>query len=331
MTHIHIPKRWQLDGSGVTPESVYLNRREFVRRAGGGAILAAAAASGCRGEARAIAQEGGPLSNIPDTPTADLYPAAGRDARFEAGPRHGSVTPEKTVASHNNFYEFGTDKANAWRHVDRFVTRPWELEVAGLVDKPARFDLSELEREFPLQERIYRLRCVEAWSVVVPWIGFPLRSLLEEVEPRSEARFVRFVSFLRPEQAFGQETQTWYSWPYYEALRMEEAMHDLAFLATGMYGHALQKQNGAPIRLALPWKYGYKSAKSIVRIEVTRDRPPTFWNDLAPAEYGFLSNVNPAVPHPRWSQATETIVETGERVPTLPYNGYGEFVASLYE
>jgi len=171
---------------------------------------------------------------------------------------------------------------------------------------------------------------VEGWSVVVPWIGFPLSSLLDHVGVQPEARFVRFLSFFRPGQAPGQKRQTWYPWPYFEGLRIEEAMNELALLVTGMYGHPLQKQNGAPIRLALPWKYGYKSIKSIVRIELTDRQPPTFWNQLAPAEYSFLSNVDPSVPHPRWSQASERMIDTGDRVPTLPFNGYGEFVGKLY-
>ncbi|MFQ5689702.1 MAG: protein-methionine-sulfoxide reductase catalytic subunit MsrP [Gemmatimonadota bacterium] len=329
MANLHLPKGWNLPESEVTPEHVYLNRREFVRRIGGGAVAAAAAAA-CGGEPRGASAQESPLSNIPPTPTASLYEGVPSDPRFTPGPRHGKITAERVVASYNNFYEFGTDKQAVWRQVRPFQPRPWEIEVAGLVESPGRLDLPALEREFDLEERIYRHRCVEAWSIVVPWVGFPLRRLLEKVRPTAKAGFVRFVSFLRPEQASGQRTQTWYPWPYYEGLRLDEAMNDLAFVVTGMYGHPLQKQNGAPVRLAIPWKYGYKSAKSIVRIELTADRPATFWNDLAPDEYGFLSNVNPEIPHPRWSQATERIVETGERVPTLAYNGYGEWVASLY-
>lgn len=328
--NVHLRAPWQLPTSAVTPESVYLDRRAFLRRAGFGMLGAAAAVAGCEANGRADTQERGPLDNVPDTGTAELYPTARRDPRFTPGDRHGGVTAEEVVATYNNFYEFGTDKEGVWRRVGRFRARPWELEVTGLVEEPGRFDLAELERSFELEERIYRLRCVEAWSVVVPWTGVPLRRLLERARPRPEARFVRFVSFLRPEQAPGQRTQDWYPWPYYEGLRLDEAMNELAFLATGMYGHPLQKQNGAPVRLAVPWKYGYKSIKSIVRIELVRERPPTFWNDVAPDEYGFLSNVDPSVPHPRWSQATEVVVESGARVPTLPYNGYGEWVADLY-
>ena len=331
MANIHVPRGWEVPESLATPEAAYLNRRDFVRRMGGGALLASAVLGACRPErGQAMAQERGPLENVAETPTADLYPDATPDARFEPGPRHGKISEERVVASYNNFYEFGTEKEAVWRNVNRYEPRPWSIEVTGLVERPGRYDLVDLERRFQLQERVYRLRCVEAWSVVVPWIGFPLRELLDYLGPRSDARYVRFVSFLRLEEAPGQKTQTWYPWPYYEALRIDEARNELALVVTGMYGHPLQKQNGAPVRIAVPWKYGYKSAKAIERIEFTEERPATFWNDLAPAEYGFLSNVNPEVPHPRWSQATERIVETGERIPTLPFNGYGEWVAEMY-
>ena len=332
MANIHLPPDWRIPERAATPESVYLRRREFVKRLGAGAMLAAAAPAtlACQTEGSPRAQERGPLDNIPETPTAGLYPEAPRDDRFAPGERHGRVTEERVTATYNNFYEFGTDKDGVWRQVEPFEARPWELEITGLVENPGRFDLVELERGFPLEERIYRLRCVEAWSIAVPWIGFPLRSLLERAGPRNDAAFVRFVSFLDPEQAVGQKRQTWYEWPYYEGLRMDEAMNELAFVVTGMYGHPLQKQNGAPVRIHVPWKYGYKSPKSIVRIEVVAERPPTFWNDLQPAEYGFFSNVDPNVPHPRWSQASEEIVGRGERVPTLEFNGYGEWVADLY-
>lgn len=339
MPSIHRTRPWELPESCVTPEEIYMRRREFVRRmaeatgaaAGAAALGPAALLAGCGREGRgAPAQERGPLNNVPETPTASLYARVPRDPRFGPGERHGSITAEPVVASYNNFYEFTTEKQAVWRWVERFRARPWEIEIGGLVERPLRADLTELERRFGLEERIYRLRCVEAWSVVVPWIGFPLRVLLDQVGPLSQARYVRFTSFLRPEQAPGQKTQTWYPWPYYEGLRLDEARNELAFLATGMYGHPLQKQNGAPIRLAVPWKYGYKSIKSIVRIELVREQPPTFWNDAAPTEYGFLSNVDPTVPHPRWSQATERVVETGEQVPTLPFNGYAEWAGELY-
>ncbi|WP_428274664.1 protein-methionine-sulfoxide reductase catalytic subunit MsrP [Candidatus Palauibacter sp.] len=329
MANIHIPPGWRIRESEATPESVYLDRRQFVARMGGGAILAATSLA-CGPGGAAGAQQRGPLDNIPDTPTADLYPVAVNDPRFTPGDRHKEVSPEEIVATYNNFYEFGTDKDGVWRNVGPFEARPWELEVTGLVENPGVYDLVDLEREFPLEERIYRHRCVERWSVVVPWIGFPLATLLEKVQPQNSARYVGFVTFDRPEQAFGQKTQTWWPWPYHEGLRMDEAMNELAFVVTGMYGHPLQKQNGAPVRIHLPWKYGYKSPKSIVRIEVTDEQPATFWNTSTPAEYGFYSNVDPGLPHPRWSQEQEEIVGTGQRVPTLPFNGYGEWVGELY-
>ena len=292
--------------SETTPEHVYLSRRRFI--AGSAALTLGGVG------AHALSE--------------DWLAARG----FRPGtPIEGEeATPIEYATAYNNFYEFGTDKDGVWRNVGPFEARPWELEVTGLVENPGVYDLVELERAFPLEERIYRHRCVERWSVVVPWIGFPLARLLERVQPRNEARYVGFVTFNRPEQAFGQKTQTWYKWPYYEGLRMDEAMNELAFVATGMYGHPLQKQNGAPVRIHLPWKYGYKSPKSIVRIDVTDEMPTTFWNDLQPSEYGFYSNVDPDVPHPRWSQAQEEIVGTGQRVPTLQFNGYGEWVGELY-
>ena len=200
----------------------------------------------------------------------------------------------------------------------------------SLVDRPKVYDLDDLVRRMPLEERLYRFRCVEAWAMAVPWTGFPMKALINEVQPKSSARYVRMVTFQRPEQAPGQKSQPWYPWPYFEALTMEEAMNELTLLGTGIYGHALPKQHGAPIRLVAPWKYGFKSIKSIVSIEFTDKQPPTFWNKLAPSEYDFWANVNPNVPHPRWSQATERLISTGERVPSQLYNGYGEYVAHLY-
>lgn len=335
MPNIHVPRPWDLPASTAATEGQYLNRRGFLRKLGLGTLGMAAVAAGCGPDGGRAATEGdgqdGPLDNVPESPTAELYPTAARDGRFGPGRRHGEITEESVTAAYNNFYEFGTDKEAVWKRVGNFEARPWEVEVGGLVDRPRVFDLVELERTMGLEERVYRLRCVEAWSIAVPWVGFPLRKLLEAVELLSQARFVRFTSFHRPEQAPGQERQTWYPWPYYEALRLDEAMNDLAFVVTGMYGHPLQKQNGAPVRIVIPWKYGYKSPKSVVRIELTRERPPTFWNDLESDEYGFFSNVNPNKPHPRWSQASETIVQSGEEVPTLLYNGYEEYVSGLYD
>jgi sulfoxide reductase catalytic subunit YedY len=216
-----------------------------------------------------------------------------------------------------------------WRHTGDFRPAPWTVEVAGLVARPRTFDLDGLLRTFPLEERIYRHRCVEAWAMVVPWTGFPLAELVRHVQPLPAATHVRFVGFDRPEEA-GHMASRSLPWPYTEGLRLAEATNALAFVAVGMYGHPLLKQHGAPVRLVLPWKYGFKSAKSVVRIEFTDRQPATFWNTLAPHEYDFLANVDPEVPHPRWSQASERMLGTGERRPTLRYNGYGEWVAGLY-
>ena len=216
------------------------------------------------------------------------------------------ISPESVVGGYNNYYEFLTDKRRVAEHAANFRTRPWQIEVKGLVEKPLKFDVDDLLKEFPLEERIYRHRCVEAWSIVVPWSGFPMAKFVAWAKPTAKANYVRMVSFYRPEQCIGQREQAWYKWPYYEALRMDEAMNELAFLVVGSYGHILPNQNGSPLRLATPWKYGYKSIKGITTFEFTEKQPHTFWNDLAPAEYDFLSNVNPAKPHPRWSQASES-------------------------
>jgi methionine sulfoxide reductase catalytic subunit len=338
MAHIHLPPGWRDPDREVTPPSVYWNRRRFVRAAGlvlgglGAAGPLAAGLSGCQtngGNAGAQGSESDddPLATIPDTPTRDLYPGT-RDERFQPD---RPLTDRRVAATHNNFYEFLTDKAGVWRNVGPFEARPWTLEVSGEVENPGVFDVADLERELGLEERIHRFRCVEAWAMTVPWTGFPLHKLLDKVQPLSSGRYVRFISFLRPEQAVGQRTQEWYPWPYYEALRMDEARNELTLVATGIFGEPLPKQHGAPVRMVLPWKYGYKSPKSIVRIDVTRERPSTLWSDLQPREYGFYSNVNPAVPHPRWSQESEELIGEDRRVPTQVFNGYGEWVADLYD
>jgi sulfoxide reductase catalytic subunit YedY len=216
-----------------------------------------------------------------------------------------------------------------WRYIDRFEPEPWTVEVAGLCARPRTYDLDSLLRTFPLEERVYRHRCVEAWAMVVPWAGFPLRELIRRASPLPEARFVRFLSFHRPAEASRQAASS-DPWPYTEGLTLEEATNELTFLATGMYGHPLLKQHGAPIRLVVPWKYGFKGAKSIVRIEFTGQQPATFWNTLQPNEYDFWANVDPEVPHPRWSQRTEWMLDTRERFDTVVYNGYGRWVGRLY-
>ena len=241
------------------------------------------------------------------------------------------ITAEWAATSYNNFYEFHpTDKKLVKDRVGKFVTHPWKIEVGGLVNKPQTLDLDDLTRKFPLEERLYRFRCVEAWAMAVPWTGFPFSQLVKLADPKPEAKFVRFFSASRPDQMPGMKEAPWYPWPYFEALRLDEAMNPLTLLTTGLYGKPLPKQNGAPVRIIVPWKYGYKSPKSIVKIEFVAKQPKTFWNGIAPLEYGFYSNVNPKRPHPRWSQATEQMIPTMERRPTLAYNGYAKWVASLY-
>jgi methionine sulfoxide reductase catalytic subunit len=333
MPNIHLPPGWRISEGMITPPEVYWNRRRFLRTAGAAlGALGTLGVAGCGGNGRGGSDPelapvpDGPLDTIPDTPTADLYPAP-ENPIVEAG---RPLTDRIVAATHNNFYEFTTEKDQVWRNVGPFEARPWTLEVTGEVENPGVFDVADLEREIGLEERVYRFRCVEAWAMTVPWTGFPLHRLLDRVQPLSTGRYLRFVSFDRPDQAIGQRTQPWYPWPYYEALRMDEAMNELTLVVTGVYGEPLPKQHGAPVRIVTPWKYGYKSPKSIVQIEVTRERPPTLWSDLQPTEYGFYSNVNPTVPHPRWSQASEELIGEDRRVPTEPFNGYGEWVGELY-
>ena len=332
-----LPPDWALPESSVTPAATYWSRRRFLRVGGAAAMAVGVGLTGCRANGhdteRGTAGQGqparpaGPLDTIPETPTADLYPAA-PSPQWAASER--PLTDRTVAATHNNFYEFLLDKARVWENVGPFQARPWTVEVTGEVERPGIFDLDVLERELGLEERVYRLRCVEAWAMTVPWTGFPLHRLLDRVQPLSSGNYVRFVSFNRPEEAVGQRTQPWYPWPYYEALRMDEARHDLTLMVTGVYGEPLPKQHGAPVRVVVPWKYGYKSPKSVVRIEVTRERPPIFWHDVTPDEYRFYSNVNPAVPHPRWSQATEELIGEKRRVETQLLNGYAPWVGDLY-
>jgi methionine sulfoxide reductase catalytic subunit len=322
-----IPRRWNRPDREITPEGVFLNRRRFIQTMGLVGAAGGLLPSACGAQPPDTATTGW-ASGEEELTAGGLYPAP-RSERFQEVEGR-PLTEERVAATYNNFYEFTTNKPEVWRLARDFETRPWQVEVAGLVDEPRTWDIDELERDFPLEERVYRLRCVEAWSMVVPWTGFPLRELLRRAQPRPEATHVRFVSVHRPEQMRGQRRETWYHWPYYEALRHDEAMNELALVVTGIYGHRLSPQHGAPVRLIVPWKYGYKSPKSIVRIELVAEQPGTFWNDLQPSEYSFLSNVDPTVPHPRWSQASERVVGSGERIETFPFNGYGEWVADLY-
>lgn len=320
MSNIIIPQSWRIPEREVTPESFYHDRRRFLRSMGLGA--ASIAMIGCR---RAADQRPAGAT-IDIDPNKDLYPAK-RNPRYTVD---RPLTEEGITGRYNNFYEFSEDKELVVDKVAGFRTHPWDLEITGLVGRPMKLTVDELVRKLPLEERIYRHRCVEAWAMTVPWTGIPLKKVLDLAEPLSSATHVRFISFLRPEEAPNQKSATWYKWPYYEALRMDEATNELAMAVVGLYGHALPKQNGAPLRIVTPWKYGYKSAKSIVRIELVEGQPKTFWNDIAPDEYSFLSNVDPKIPHPRWSQATERLIGDDRMIPTLPFNGYGEFVAHLY-
>ena len=310
-------REWDLPESAATPEHVYLNRRRFIKVAAAGALVGAGAFAVTD---RMAAQPEGPAD-----PTADLYPVATNPDYADAG---RALTDAEVATTYNNFYEFGSHK-RIWRAAQSLQLRPWTVTFDGMVEEERTVDIDTLIRAMPLEERVYRLRCVEAWAMTVPWSGFPMASLVDYARPLSGARYVRMETFHDPDQASGQR-QFWYPWPYIEGLTMAEATNELAFMVTGLYGRPVPPQNGAPLRLAAPWKYGFKSIKSIVRFTFTDERPFSFWEELAGHEYGFWANVNPEVPHPRWSQATERLIGTDEVVPTQIYNGYGAQVASLY-
>ncbi len=314
---------WDMPESRLTPESVWLDRRRLI--AGAGAM----AAFGAPGPASAQWFSGGKpdLTRRPD-PTDDLYPAR-TSATFTQAAMGRPVTEEAVSAAYNNYYEFGTSKT-IWREAQGKPTRPWVIKVEGLVEKPFEIGVDDLIRRTQLEERFYRFRCVEGWAMAVPWTGFTMAQLLDIAKPTAAAKYVRFDTFNNPQIAPGQR-QTWYPWPYQEACTIAEARNDLAFVATGIYGKPLRNQFGAPIRILFPWKYGFKSGKAINRVVFSAERPKTFWEALQPQEYGFWANVNPEVAHPRWSQASESILGTSERRPTLIYNGYGEQVADLYK
>jgi sulfoxide reductase catalytic subunit YedY len=317
-----IKKPDDIKSSEITPHSVYLNRRTFMR---GAALLATTAATGFLYRQLNAT----PQPRVEGAKLADVVKPEVAQAASSGYTVNEKLTSFEDITNYNNFYEFTTDKRDVARVASGFVTRPWTVAVEGMVNKPKVYDLDDLLKIAPLEERIYRLRCVEGWSMVIPWVGFSLNKLLNEVEPNSSARYVQFETLLdptrMPEQSGGS-----LNWPYAEGLRLDEAMHPLTILAGGLYGEALPPQDGAPIRLVVPWKYGFKSIKSIVKIRLTRDQPRTTWNDYASREYGFYSNVNPNVDHPRWSQARETrIGEYGKR-DTLIFNGYAEQVSGLY-
>jgi len=323
----------EISRSEVTPEHIFLNRRKFMIGAGSVAGALTLAACGInRGESSmpdsasdSAAAPAPVVSNLPETLAyPEPYASVAVD---ELG---DDLNTFKEITNYNNYYEFDTNKQAVAKLSGDFTTTPWEIEVTGMVNKPMTFNLEDLINGFTQQERIYRLRCVEAWSMVIPWVGFPLAELLREVEPTAEAKYVAFTSVFRPDEMPGQSSP-WLKWPYAEGLRVDEAMNDLALMATGMYGKPLVNQNGAPIRLILPWKYGFKSAKAIVKIELTDTMPVSTWMDSAPNEYGFYANVNPEVDHPRWSQATERRIGESGRRESLMFNGYEDEVAYLYE
>jgi sulfoxide reductase catalytic subunit YedY len=326
MAFIQIPPDWQLPEKLVTPEAAFFNRRRFIKTLIGTGV--GAAATGCY-RLPLSDQELQDLRATYGKPLRDVQ----QNAAFADAGR--PLTEQRYASRFNNYYEFGMTK-NIWPNAQKLPTDPWQVTVTGLVKNPQTYDLDDLYNTFPLEERIYRFRCVEAWAMVVPWLGFPMRKLMEAVEPTADAKFVRFTSFYDPKITGGPAISfSNLPWPYQEGLRLEEMANDLAFFAVGIYGHTLPKQHGAPLRMVLPWKYGFKGAKSIVKIEFMQEQPATFWNTISPNEYKFEANVEPDVPHPRWSQKMERIVGEGDnwnwkKQPTVIYNGYGDYVASLY-
>jgi methionine sulfoxide reductase catalytic subunit len=306
---------WDIPERLATPEHLVFNRRNLI--VGGASALALT-------PSLVSAQRVSDLANLPD-PSATLYP----DKRNDKYVLDRPITDEKINSNYNNFYEFNSSKHVA-EQAQRLPIRPWTVKIDGMVEKPMEIGIDDLIRKMTLEERTYRHRCVEAWSMAIAWTGFPFAKLVEFSKPLGSAKFVRMETFMNPKVAPGQR-QTWYPWPYVEGLTLAEATNELAFLATGAYGHPIAKQQGAPLRLAVPWKYGFKSIKSIVRFSFTDKRPKGMWEALQASEYGFWANVNPKVPHPRWSQATEEVIGTGERRATQIFNGYGEYVADIYK
>lgn len=311
----------EIPSSEITPEHLYRARRTFMK--GAAAASAAALLAACRPGGGA--GETAPVGRAP-ADGVTVEPGAVSATTDELG---DPLNAFEDIINYNNYYEFTTDKEGVARLASDFQTSPWQVEVGGLVRNPGVYDVDMLQQQFSPEERIYRLRCVEAWSMVIPWLGFPLSKLLAEVEPTAEAKYVRFETLYDPDRMPGQRSP-WYDWPYVEGLRLDEAMNDLAILATGLYGKDLLPQNGAPVRLVVPWKYGFKSIKSIVKIDLVAEQPTSLWMAAAPNEYGFYANVNPEVSHPRWSQATERRIGEFGRRDTLMFNGYEEQVASLY-
>jgi sulfoxide reductase catalytic subunit YedY len=316
---IRIKRDWDLPESAATDETFFRQRRQLAKALAAGPLLAAGVGlgGGLLGGGRAARAAG--------DPTADLYPV-GRNEAFTVD---RPLTDEGDAVSYNNFYEFGSQKTIAEK-AQALEIRPWTVKIDGLVEEEMELDVDQLIRSMPLEERVYRFRCVEAWAMTVPWSGFPFAKLVEKARPLSGAKYIRMQTLADEETMPGLRAH-WYPWPYTEGVTMGEATNELALLVTGLYGRPVPKQNGAPLRLILPWKYGFKSIKSIVRFTFTDERPVSFWEELQASEYGFWANVNPRVDHPRWSQAQERLLSTGEKVPTQLYNGYAEQVAHLYK
>lgn len=307
----------KIHSSEITPEEIYLNRRQFMKA--GVLAIGAAALAACG------VTSGQPTAGPTGASEQETLPSAGVQTDELGDP----LNSFEDITNYNNFYEFSVSKEMVAVLSKNFTTRPWTVEVGGLVSKPQTFGIEDILARFPRQERIYRLRCVEAWSMVIPWLGFPLKELLDQVEPTGDAKYVRFQT-LHDRERFPGQRDGFYAWPYTEGLRLDEAMHDLAILSTGLYGKELLPQNGAPLRLVVPWKYGFKSIKSIVKIDLVAEMPTSLWMDAAPNEYGFYANVNPEVDHPRWSQASERRIGELGRRKTLMFNGYADEVANLY-
>jgi sulfoxide reductase catalytic subunit YedY len=316
-----IKKPADIKSSEITPRELYMNRRQFISAAGTAALAAGVSLAGCDflGEPEE-ARAGEKLPNVRKGPAA-----------FNTSEKQNSF---KDITSYNNFYELGVDKGDPAANANYLTTRPWTVAIEGEVKKPRTLAIEDIMKVAPLEERIYRLRCVEAWSMVIPWVGFPLSALINFAEPTSNAKYVQFVTLFDPKRMPGQKPGIFgnvLEWPYVEGLRMDEAMHPLTIIAVGLYGEVLPAQNGAPLRLVVPWKYGFKGIKSIVKMRFTEKQPPNSWNIMQPQEYGFYANVNPEVDHPRWSQATERRIGEFLRRKTLMFNGYGDQVAGLYK
>jgi methionine sulfoxide reductase catalytic subunit len=306
---------WELPDSAATDETVFWGRRTLLKGLAAGPMIAA----GLGNITPTLADASDPR------PVAGLYPAKRNDKYKLDRP----LTAEKDATTYNNFYEYSEDK-DLWQAAQALKVEPWTVKIGGMVEKPITISFDDLVKKMGLEERLYRHRCVEAWSMAVPWTGFPLAKFVDFARPLGSAKYLKMTTFMDPSMAPGQN-KFFYPWPYVEGLTMFEAKNELAFLVTGMYGKPVPKQDGAPLRLAVPWKYGFKSVKSIVSFEFTDQQPKNFWYALQPSEYGFWANVNPAVPHPRWSQATERVIGTDMRVPTLIWNGYGDYVADMYK